>query len=279
MLHFYDRTWSISVLAFAALATPLLTPANAGTNEAAGCQLADGYALSLVDFVEEADACLTRTQPERLRQLEADLFTLTERLRAKNGLDAHGTRESLNRAARAHALDMATRGFAGHQDLEGRGHVERLRALDRKLIFGATGANIVVVDAKAGGDEIYNALIADEVNKENLVRGAFSHMGLGLAQSGDKLYVVQLFTRLEGELRDNLPLTLSAVAEVETQFSDPLLYQDGWTLQAGDGTRIARGLAPRLQSGQLQDGTAYLGIVARIGADTYMLKGPAVSAN
>jgi uncharacterized protein YkwD len=278
MLQFYDKPWSISVLAFAALSTPLAAADSAEAPPAHVCNPGDGYGVSLGDYTGEARACLDQTSDAGLQAKTSDVRMLIQRIREKAGVDGHSEHASLDAAARMHALDMAARGFASHSDLEGRGHEQRIRAMSRQLVFGALGANITVVNGDASAVDIYNALIADEISQKNLFRDVFTHAGLGLAKADGRIYAVQLFAQVDGELSHSLPVRPPALADISVSFVDSGFEMEGWRIEDRGGWTIARGKAPRLNSAALGDTTGYLTLQARRGTDIYSLKGPAVSA-
>ncbi len=276
MLQFYDKYWTLSVLALAALTVP----ANAEPAASDGCELSDGYARELPAFMAEADACLAREVTAPAKATAERIAVLTERLRAKAGLAAFATRDSLDRAARAHALDMAARGYVAHSDPEGRNHLDRLRALDRTLLVGATGANVAVVPKSYGPIDAFNALIEDEVNRENLTRSSFTHAGVGVAEGPDALYLVQVFAQVDGELETPLPLRLPALASVKAELLNPRFEPEAWRLEASDGRPVRRGLGTTIlarNGGPDADGPYYLEIDARLGTAVYALNGPMVS--
>ena len=279
MLQFYDKIWSISVLAFAALATPMAATADSADPVVEpGCDLADGYGETLANYVAEAQACLDAPQSAALSEKARDTRLLMQRIREKNGAGALGEHPALDAAARMHALDMAARGYAAHADPEGRGHEERLRAIGRDLIFGAAGANITVVDRGATAVDIYNALIGDEISRENLFRSEFTHGGFGLAERDGRLYAVQVFAQVDGALRQPLPVDLPIVSDIPVEFVDAGFETEGWRIETAGGDIVTRGLAPRLYRARLAGADGYLTVEARQGTAVYALKGPAVSA-
>ncbi|NBC21153.1 MAG: hypothetical protein GVY06_08965 [Alphaproteobacteria bacterium] len=279
MLQFYDKHWSISVLAFAALATPITASADSAEPvPASACELDDGYAGDLAGFVAEANACLDQRAESGLEAKAEDVHRLTQRMREKNALAPQIRHVSLDAAAQMHALDMAARGYAAHEDLEGRGHEDRIRAMGRQLVFGASGANITVIEADGSAPDIYNALIADETSRNNLFRDAFTHTGFGLAQGNGRLYAVQVFSRVDGELAAPLPVDLPAMTPIPVEFADPAFRLEGWRIEDSEGRQLARGLAPRLYRARLAGQAGHLTLEARRGTAVYSLKGPSVSA-
>ena len=275
MLQFYDKTLAASVLALAALAAPV--SADVAESAAPACDLSDGYALGVIDFTEEAEACLAEHKHGAHAETHAGVMALTERHRARFNLEGFETRATLDQAALAHAMDMAARGYAAHADGFGRSHSERLRMFDRTLLVGASGANITIVPTGTDPVDVFNALISDPVNAANLTRDVFTHAGLGMAESADgRTYVVQVFAQVDGELETALPLTLSNLADVEASFIDPRFSQAGWRLETADGVALRRGSGETIAARALDGVTAYLDIEATLGTQTYHLSGPAV---
>lgn len=275
MLQFYDKVWSTSLLALAALATPAL----ANTNTQATCDLSDGLATTLPAYVAEASACLGDTASADEAALADGILALSERQRARANLKPLASRSSLAAAARLHAMDMAARGYAAHADPEGRRHDHRIRMLDRTLLFGASGGNVVVIAAGADPITAYNAIVGDEVNRANIERTDFTHTGVGVAEADGRLYIVQLFVQGDGELSEPLAVTLPRIAPIRAEFSDARFEQTGWHLQDASGTDVARGLGARLGRHAAGGEPLYLEIEARLGTDEYSLNGPAVSSN
>ena len=281
MLQFYDKNLSVSVLALAALTLPIC--ASATTQAAPGkCDLSDGYGVSLTERVTEMEACLERAEPGSTDVSER-ISALSARHRDKAAMDPLARHDSLDKAARAHALDMAARDYVAHTDPEGRSHLDRVRVLDRKLILGASGANMAVVESRADPIDAFNALISDPVNRENLERARFTHMGVGMAEADGRLYLVQVFAQVVGQLDRPLPTKVSDRTGISAQFDDPEFEQVGWRLTTAHGDSVARGLGKVVSTRGLTDQTAYLEVEAMRGEAlhgeaTYRLRGPALIA-
>lgn len=273
MLHNLVNLRVASLLALAAAGSVFVAlPAAAGT----GCNLKDGYAEDLVSYVSEVNVCLGKADRFRVSE-EEKIFDLTNSERIRAGVPALERRVSMDQAARAHALDMAERGYAGHSDLEGRGHVYRMRALDRKVLVSATGANVVVLKAGASADEIYSAIRADATNSANLSRDSFTDTGLGVAEKDGNLYVVQMLTRVEGELEQPLPLQFAGTTAFTPKLNEDMFRSASWTLTDASGRRLAGASTMRLSESALapkQDG--YLNLIVEVDQDEYVLRGPAV---
>lgn len=274
MLQIYDKLRAPSLLALAAAGGALIAlPAAAE----AACDLSDGYAEDVVSYVEEVDACLAGADVFAADR-ESAVAELTNAVRDRAGLAPLERRTSLDKAARAHALDMATRGYAGHSDLENRGHVYRMRALDRQVLASATGANIVVLNAKASADDILDAIRGDAANRENLERAGFNATGLGIAEADGRIYVVQMLTTVDGELESPLPLQIAGATSFQPRVTEDYFRTAGWNLTDAEGKRLAGGQMMRLTAESLdQPGNAYLDVLVELGTDTYVLRGPIVS--
>jgi len=278
MLQFYDKALAASVLALAALASP--TSADTGDPaRVPACNLSDGYGTELIAFVREASACLDTPVSAAGEAMADDVHVLSNRIREKAGGNPLLRRTGLEQAARAHAMDMAARGYAAHSDETGRTHLDRLRGLDRTGIYGATGANVTVVDAEMAAVGLYNTIMSDPVNAANLGRTAFTHAGIGMAEAGGKLYVVQLFGQLDGELDAPLPLGLPAGAALDVRFADPGFSLVAWRLEDDDGLRVRRGTINRLVRTGEESGDLALVIVAERDGVIHELRGPALSAD
>ena len=274
MLQKYDKLRTPSLLALAAAGGALIAlPAAAE----AACDLSDGYGEGIVSYVQEVDACLAASDAFAADR-ETAVHALTNSLRDRAGLAPLERRASLDKAARAHALDMATRGYAGHSDLENRGHVYRMRALDRQVLASATGANIVVLDAKTSAEDILDAIHGDAANRENLERAGFNAAGLGIAEAGGRIYVVQMLTTVDGELESPLPLQIAGTTSFQPRVTEDYFHPAGWNLTDDAGNRLAGGQMMRLTADSLdQPGNAYLDVLVELGADTYVLRGPIIS--
>ncbi|MEO0785921.1 MAG: CAP domain-containing protein [Pseudomonadota bacterium] len=266
------RTPLVSALALAALGLPAHA-AVASTSDA--CSLQDGYASSPAAFSEEVDACIAAKGQASSIAAETQIAALSERHRAQYGLDPLPVRQSLKTAARAHAMDMAARGYASHVSPEGLNHLDRLRRLDRTALFGATGANIAILDPGTDAIAAFNAIISDEVNAENLRRTGFSHMGVGVASAPDgRIFVVQLFAKVDALLDTPMPHMVSAPQSTSSHFVDTDFRADDLWLTSKDGSaHVAHDIVPARHT----SGEAAIEMEARLGTATFTLHGPVVT--
>lgn len=279
MLQFYDKvsftSSMVSALAFAALSLP--ASATVLETGSAPCDLRNGYASSPAAFTSELEACMGTLPDTAALAAEAQVAALSERHRAQYDLEPLAARDSLNQAARAHALDMAARGYASHQSPEGLTHIDRLRRIDRQALFGTTGANIAVLEPGATPTDAFNAIISDRVNAENLRRTHFSHSGVGVARTKDgAMIVVQLFAKVDGLLDAPLPHTVSARQSTAMQFVDTDFRADDLklvSLASGTPTPVARSIVPERH----RKGDMALELDANLGTATFTLYGPVIT--
>lgn len=264
------------LLAFAAAGGALMSPAATADT---GCTLADGYSSSLAAYVSEAATCVAQSEAVQTAT-EIELADQTNAARASLGLNTLERRDSLDQAARAHALDMATRGYAAHQDLEGRDHLYRIGAFDRTMLVGSSGANVMKMAGDVTANDVFVSMGQDVQNAQNIIHSWFTDFGVGIAEANGETYAVMLFAANEGELDTALPIELTETAPLSASFKRDLSQAVGWSLHdQATGDQLAKGSAPRLRTAQLGTGsTASLELVISEQADTYALKGPLVSA-
>src|SRR5690606_40814607 len=119
---------------------------------------------------------------------------------------------------------------------EGRGHLERIRILDRTGLIGAAGGNVAIL---APGDDIASALSADGVNRDNMLRAEFTDAGIGVVESGGRLFATVVFAGVDGELDAPLPVTAERIAGLRSDL-DERPAQFGWIPQSAvSGLRLS----------------------------------------
>jgi len=128
------------------------------------------------------------------RRIVTEIFRGVNRAREKNGLQPLKENPQLQRVARRHSEDMATRHFAGHRNPDGWDVVDRLRAegIDE---FIAVGENIFT--GKAVGDPAPVAVrewLKSAGHRKNLLNPRYTEGGIGIAGGGtDTIYITQVF--------------------------------------------------------------------------------------
>ncbi len=276
MLQIYDVLKSARLIALI-LAGGVCASATAAAEKV--CDLNDGYALSLSAYADEMQACLRDTQSHRSDLAQAVLEQMRQDRKARN-LDGLALRASLNDAARAHGLDMSVRKFADHLDLEGRDHQYRIRTLDRTQLTGATGANVLITPADIDAEALYERIQADPQNRANMLHPQFTHVGIGIIEAGERLFVTILFTQMEGELNAALPLTVTGKQRIRATFKNPRDAAVGWMLtDATTHTAFAQGINPLLDSKRMRNGLAtWLDITVESETSKKSVRGPMIAA-
>ena len=185
---------------------------------------------------------------------------------------------SLSEAARLHALDMAVRGYASHQDLEGRTHLDRVRMLERSRLIGAFGANIVIVKAGASAEDVQKVIMADEANAANLKRDEFDHMGVAAVEANGVLYVVELFARIDGQLNTPVPMVAAPRTNLAADYSDQF-EPVGWSVVSANGETLMRGIGSKMPASVPEISEGFLQMDVEHGNSIYTLRGPAISSS
>jgi len=271
MLHLTYKFSYLSALALAALTLP----AAAVTD----CNLVRGLSPDPAIFNQQVATCYdSQAGGTENARLEAKLIEATDRVRAGDRKHPLTPLASLEQAARIHAMDMAARNYAGHKDPEGRGHLERVRMLDRKVLIGAAGANIAIVDGTGlSPTDLFDALRRDPVNASNMTRGAFTHTGVGIAEAGGRTYVVQLFARVDGHLEAPLPVHASGKQSVRATFEEKGIQPVAWRLTTTEGDTLDRGYGATMDVALQPGQRAYLTLDLVRDDTEFTLRGPIIA--
>ncbi|MEM6554705.1 MAG: CAP domain-containing protein [Pseudomonadota bacterium] len=276
MLHKYDKIKSSLLLAFAAAGGAAIS----GTAAAAtgSCSLENGYSMDLASYVAEASDCIEMAQNFD-STIANDLFIALNADRAAQGLAPLNRRASLDMAAKAHALDMSVRIYADHVDHEGRDHLHRIRAFDRTMLVGASGSNVAVSLAADNALSVHETIKRDQFNSDNMMRGAFTDVGIGVVEEAGQYYVVQVFAAAEGDFYQAIPVSAKGSQPLKASLTDRDRQVIAWGLvDSVSGEMLARSTMPRVRFNNL-NGTdsAALDVLVSVRNDTFVLKGPLVS--
>ena len=275
MLRNYVSLKSIVSFAFAAAGGVVL---NSSAMADTACVGAVGYSSDLSNYIAEANSCVDTAEVLRA-DVEQDLAGRVNAARVALGLSPIGRRDSLDLAAKAHALDMASRNYVAHSDLEGRDHLFRIRAMDRELLFGDFGANVIKLAATTSGAELFQTLSQDQENALNLVRSSFSDMGIGVAEADGSLYLVMTFAEAAGKLETPIPSQLAKRQSMSAYLDDSAGAQVGWSItDASTGAHVTNGTFGRLRAARLDhEMVGAVDIIVQDGARLTMVKGPLVA--
>lgn len=101
-------------------------------------------------------------------------------VRASNGVPPLRVGRALTRAARAHSVDMARRGYFDHGAF-----VRRLRSFGVRAPY--IGENLAAGTQPLTAAEIVQMWVASPPHRENLLDRGFSHVGVGMAGGSTRL--------------------------------------------------------------------------------------------
>jgi len=120
--------------------------------------------------------------------LEAELHAQVLAVRAERRLIPMNRRADLDAVARAHAADMAARGYLDHVSPEGANPLDRLQ---RSGVLGFTLAaeNIGRTNRPNPTREIVEGWLASPVHRENLEAPPFNATGIGVARAADGSFI------------------------------------------------------------------------------------------
>lgn len=239
-----------------------------------------GMAFAQADLVPASfsEVRMPTVQAQGTSTLDVELLGIANEERAELSLSRLEAHDGLAEVARAHARDMAVRGYVDYADPSGLSLFDQVRQADRTALIGSFGSSIAVLKAGASPEEIHAAIQSDPANAEILRRG-FGHAGVGTYLADDQLYVVQLFARIDGELRQPLPMQLAAGTDIHPSLISENMTPVGWSLNNQSGGVLARGSGRRVQTTRGEPMAGYLNLDVAVGTDVYTLRGPFVQVN
>lgn len=275
MLHFYDKSRSVSMLAFAALSGLALNGAAQADESCANIQSAEA---GLVSYVSTATGCVLSSDAIAT-EAEVALASHINQVRLDLQLSQLERRPGLDMAAQAHALDMLARDYVKHEDPEGRSHLYRARAFDRTGLIGNFGAVVLATSADRSAPQLTGDMSVDAQNAANLINPSFTDFGIGIAEKDGRQLVVLVFADVEGDLKVSLPVAPQKGQSLAANFTEGDLRPVTWRLvEAESGASIRRSFAAELNPARLPAETeAALIVETRVGAQEVSLKGPLVA--
>jgi uncharacterized protein YkwD len=131
--------------------------------------------------------------PRELEKLENDLFFLVNLARSQRGLSQLRFDPRLRRMAREHSGKMAAEKELSH-DFPGYDKLSA-RARSAGIHFGVIGENLAVGDT-AIMRLFHEQMLASAGHSINILDRAYTHLGIGIVDSGGRYYITQEFARL-----------------------------------------------------------------------------------
>ena len=194
-----------------------------------GSESRDVAARSVLDYEKWAEQVLA-APPAGIRFLPGLEDRLAERVgkaRAEHDRTKLRRDAGLQRAARAHAVDMLQHDYVGHVGPDGRTVTERVGILDRRFI-GLTGENLAenvgipedAIAAQVGpmALKLVSGFLDSPEHRKNLLDPDYTHEGIGAAVQGDRLIVVHVFGARRALLQQDPPLQVRQGAKLPLGF-------------------------------------------------------------
>jgi uncharacterized protein YkwD len=150
------------------------------------------------------------------------LLAETNGFRDGEGLRRLAWDEGLAACARAHAADMAARGYFAHASPEGFTHNDRVSLLHRDLC-GPTAENLAWRDSPGQPvlPEHFQAMWERSAgHRRNLLDASFGEVGYGAVKVGGRMYAAGVYGDAAVRLRHALPLNVRRGAEVADAVAD-----------------------------------------------------------
>ncbi|MGP8050227.1 MAG: CAP domain-containing protein [Desulfobaccales bacterium] len=137
------------------------------------------------------------------KDLEEQVFQLTNEARRKKGLPALEPDEVLSAAARKYSDELLTGNFFSHKDPAGKGPQQRLDEEQpaRQAYAYRVGENIAAFskmdysDLKIMAEMIMDGWMTSPGHRQNILQPLYTHLGVGVSVQGDQMRVTQEFAR------------------------------------------------------------------------------------
>jgi uncharacterized protein YkwD len=161
----------------------------------AGFSLLPRVEASLEPAAPLADAkgCVDSGQiptPANVGSTRTAILCLLNRARARHGLSPLARNASLELASQRHSEDMALRDYYEHDTPEGVDSATRMAGAGYPIAGASVGENIHWgVEAEATPVRIFRDWMKSPGHRENILRPAFTEVGVGVAHEAPKLSV------------------------------------------------------------------------------------------
>jgi uncharacterized protein YkwD len=197
----------------------------------------------IAPYARRLQTALDRTGGGRfVRDSEDALHAAHQKARTDHGLPPLLFHPGLAMAARAHAADQSLRVYFGHDSPDGFSVAERVGLLARTFV-GLPGENII--DLRGGWlgaepDRLMDGWMDSPGHRDNILKDSFTHLGLGVVQTGRRTVAVAVFGQAFAALDRPVPLAptgaeLAAVLEA----AQPAIYSYDLSPVGGSAMRGA----------------------------------------
>ncbi len=147
-----------------------------------------------------------------MNDVEQRIFDLVNSERRRARMALLDTDERLADIARGYSEDMGRRRFFGHVNPEGEGPQERVRRLYREMV-GGPAENVAFLDGEPRArwaERFMFEWMNSPGHRANILRPTLTHLGVGIAVSGRRVYGTQLFADRVAVLLRPLPERMTA---------------------------------------------------------------------
>lgn len=163
-----------------------------------------------------APAPSARAGLTHIDRVEEELLRLSNEARQADGLSPLQPEPTLRDIARGHSDDMVARGFFDHVNPDGLDPATRIASRHRQLI-GVTGENIWgsgSCNLRTNCDpsnpeklarEIFTGWMNSPGHRGNILEAGYTHLGVGVTASGDRVMATQNFAEVAALLKQPLP--------------------------------------------------------------------------
>ena len=138
---------------------------------------------------------IPQPQPQvSLNDYEAAVLYLINTIRSENGLGALTANQALNDVARSRSTDLLNRNYFSHYTPEGKTIFNFLK--ENGIGYSNAGENLAhSMPAGIGSpDAFMNAWMDSPSHKANILRGAYSQIGISVVDNGDRKVLTTVFT-------------------------------------------------------------------------------------
>jgi uncharacterized protein YkwD len=207
-----------------------------------------GPAEEIVGYYERLNRALLDAGGGRfLESTEDRLLGEHNAFRRQHGLGVLQRHFELDDAARAHAADMLRRNFFAHGSPEGFASEQRVGLLARRFV-GAAGENIAMQDGGLSpptAADFARLWRESPGHRANMLRGAYTHVGFGVAAAGERVIAGAVFGQVYAELVTPAPFRIGGGDVLAGLLDGAAPGFSGYELEPVEGGPFAAEAAPQ----------------------------------
>ncbi len=135
-----------------------------------------------------------QNQGANLNGYEQQVLALINNIRTAHGLQPLAPSQALTNVARSRSADMLSRNYFSHYTPEGTNIFDLLRA--NGIGYRNGGENLAhAMPASAGSPQVFaDAWMNSPSHRDNILRGAYGQVGIGIAENSGRRVVTTVFT-------------------------------------------------------------------------------------